>query len=110
MHDALRVHDDFDAVVRQPKEKVRLDDLERFVRQCRAVDGDLLSHPPRGMAKRVLDGRAFELVRRPLPKRTARRGDDDTTHLDTRPARDALQDRAMLTVDRNQLPAASPRG
>jgi hypothetical protein len=46
---ALRMDDDLDAVVRQAEEIVRFDDLERLVRQRRAVDRDLPPHAPRGV-------------------------------------------------------------
>ena len=91
------------------EQKVRLDHLERLVRQRRAVDGDLASHLPGGMPQRVVERRGLELLRRPLPKRAARRRDDHAPHLDARPAGDALENRAVLAVDGNDLAAAALR-
>ena len=54
-----------------PNRKVRLDHLERLVRQRRAVDGDLAAHAPRRMPQRVLDRRARETAQRASPE-TAR--------------------------------------
>ena len=66
VHDALRMHDDLDAVVRQAEQEVRLDDLERLVGERRAVDGDLASHAPGRMPQRVLERRVLELLGGPL--------------------------------------------
>ena len=43
------------AIVRQAEEEVRLDHLERLVRERRAVDGDLAAHAPGRVLQRVGD-------------------------------------------------------
>ena len=108
VHDALRMHDDLDPIVRQPEQKVCLDHLERLVGERRAVDGDLSSHPPGRMLQRVGERRAA----RAAPAVHWRNGPPDAvridaSHLDARAAGDALQDRAVLAVDRHDLAAAA---
>src|SRR4051812_34012179 len=91
VNDALRVNDHLDAIVRNSKEKVSLDHLERLVRQCRAVDRDLSSHAPGRMVKRILERRLSETLGGPLSKRTARRGDDHAADIDALTASNALE-------------------
>ena len=74
-------------VVRHAEQEVRLDHLERLVRQRGAVDGDLASHLPRGMSQRVGERRALQLLSAPVAERTSRRGEDESPHLRARPAR-----------------------
>src|SRR3954470_14234334 len=91
VHYALRVHDDVDVFIWDAKEVVSLDYLERFIRQRRAVDGDLATHLPRRMTQRVVDGRGAQLQRGPLSKRTAGRSDDQSADVLDVAAGDALQ-------------------
>ena len=58
------------------------------------------------MPQRVLERRALELFGGPFAERAARSGDDHAANVDARTAGDALQDRAVLAVDRNDLSAA----
>src|SRR5829696_2234686 len=106
MDDALRMHDDVDSVVWKAEEKMCFDHLQRLVRQRRAVDGDLATHAPGWMSKRILDGRILELVFAPSPERTARRSENDSPHICRGTTRDALQNRAVLAVHGNYLATA----
>ena len=54
VHDRRGLQHDLDAVVRDRKEEVRLDQLEALVRERRRVDGDLRPHAPRRMRERLL--------------------------------------------------------
>ena len=52
--DRRRMDDDFDPVVRQSEEEVRLDHLEALVRERRRVDRDLRAHAPGRVSERIL--------------------------------------------------------
>ena len=101
---------DVDAIVRNAEQKVRLDHLERLVRQRRAVHGDLAPHLPGRMLQGVVQRRAGKTLARPRAEGSARGGEHETTHFAGRASADALENRAMLAVDRNELTAAVLRG
>src|SRR5262245_26771798 len=107
MHDALGMDNDLDSVVRQPKQEVSLDDLERLVRKRRAIDGNLSPHLPGWMSQRVGNGRPGDVIRVPLAKRPARRGKNYASDFDSRTTAHALQNRAVLTVHGHDLTAAA---
>src|SRR4029077_4787275 len=90
----------------QPEQEMRLDYLERLVHEAGGVNGDLLPHFPGRVAERLFHGRARYALRIPGAERTARRREDESRQLSRAPPGDALQDRAVLRVDRNDLPAA----
>src|SRR5688572_28301340 len=79
------------------------DDLERFVGECGTVDGDLSTHPPRGVPQRILNGRVSEALSAPIAKRSTRCSEDDPFHLRARMTGNALENRAVLAVDGNDL-------
>src|SRR5229473_1477281 len=98
-----------DRLVGQAEEKMRLDDLERLVHQRRRIDGDLLPHLPGGMAQRLVHRGVGHAGGRRGAERATRRREDQARHLGRLPARDALQCRAVLGVDRHHLAAALAR-
>src|ERR1041385_9258162 len=103
VHDTLWVHDDFDAIVWQTEQEMRLDHLERLVRERRAVDGDFSAHAPGGMPQGVVHGRVAERVGRPLTKGSTRRGNDQPSDVRRRAAGQTLQYGTVLAVDGNDL-------
>src|ERR1700737_2523367 len=105
MHDALRMDHDLDTIVRQPEQKVRLDYLERLVRQSRAVYRDLAPHSPGWMPEGILDGGGSETLATPVSEWSARGGENHASHLGGWMPGDALQDRAVLAVAGDTSPA-----
>ena len=75
MNGALRLHDHLDAVVRHAEQVMRLYDLEAFVHKRRRVDGNLGTHVPGGMRKRLLGSHARQLVTRLSSEGAAARRD-----------------------------------
>src|SRR5262245_64215547 len=98
MDDALGVHDHIEPVVRETKEKMRLDDLERLVDEGGAVDRDLGSHAPRRVLQCLVYRGRRDAIGLPGSKRAPRRGEDETTGCRAR-AGQALEDRAVLGGD-----------
>src|SRR5207237_7741003 len=96
---ALWMDNYVDALVGKPEQEMSFDYLERLVGECRAIDGDLASHSPRRMTKRVIYSRGGESLGAPVPERSAGRGEHDTPNLRCRMSGDALEDRAVLAVD-----------
>ena len=102
--DRLRVDHDVDAVEREVEEQVRLDHLQPLVDQGRGVDRDDRAHVPGRVRERLL-GRDVRRGRRgcgrgtgpPLAVRTSRRTSS------ARPAAQALGQRGVLGVDRDDL-------
>ena len=107
MDDRRRMHDDLDPVVRDREQEVRLDHLEPLVRKRRRVDRDLGSHRPGRVGKRLLGRDVGELVALAAAERPAARRQDDALR---RTELGALEERRMLTVDRDQEPAATLAG
>src|SRR2546423_9903048 len=106
MDNALRMHHHVNAIIRQIEEKVRLDYFERLVGERRAVDGDLATHLPRWMSQRVFDGGLCELLFAPATERPTRRSQHNSSHLRCGVTCDALQNRAVLAIYRNDLAAS----
>jgi hypothetical protein len=115
MDHALRMHDDLDALERRAEEPVRLDHLEALVHHRGRVDRDLAAHHPVGMRARLLGRHAREALERRGAERPARGGEQDAAHaraleLARAPAGEAarqrLEDRRVLAVDRQQRRAA----
>src|SRR5688572_11029225 len=103
MDDALRVNNDFDAVVGQIEQNVRLDYLERFVRERSAVDRVLPPHAPGRVPQSIRDTHPGETLRAPPAKRSTRSGENNAPHFTARMPGDALKDRRVLAVDRYEL-------
>jgi hypothetical protein len=89
---------------------MRLDHFERFVRKSRAVDRNLSTHSPRRMPQRIVECCRFDSVGWPITERTARRGQHKPADFSFRPSGNALQDRAVLAVDWNDVTATSLAG
>ena len=104
--DRLRVHDDLDGVVGDPEQVMRLDHLEALVHQRGRVDRDLLPHAPGRVGERLGRGHVGELVAAAAAKRAARGGDDDPGHRTRSGALEALRERRVLAVDRQEPPPA----
>src|SRR5207237_2430894 len=84
---ALWMDNYVDALVGKPEQEMSFDYLERLVGECRAIDGDLASHSPRRMTKRVIYSRGGESLGDTVAERSAGRGSPHTTHLRTRNTR-----------------------
>src|SRR6185295_10626931 len=110
VNDALWMDHHVDPIVRKSEQKMGLDDFERLVGERCAVDGDLASHSPRRVSQRVLDRRRRQPLDTPVAKRTARSSQHNTPNLRGRMTGDALQDRAVLTVDGNHFAGAGIAG
>ena len=110
VYDRLRVHDHLDRLVGQAEQEVGLDHLERLVDEGRRIHGDLSAHLPGRVAQRLFHGRLRHALGRPGPEWPARRREDQPSHFGRAPARDALQDGAVLGVDRDDLTSAVARG
>src|SRR5256714_9196498 len=95
-----------DTLVGETEKKMRLDHLERFIDQRRAVDADLATHAPGGMSERVFNGGVRQPVRAPVAKWAAGSSENHATNLRRWMSGDALQDCAMLAVDRYQFAGA----
>src|SRR5260221_1023296 len=109
MHDALRMHDDVDALVRNAEEIVGLDHLQGLVGKRGAVHGDLRSHLPCGMPQRLLRCRIRDAVGTPVTKWTARRRQHDPADLPHGTRADRLKNRPVLAIDRYDLGATACR-
>ena len=75
--DALRVDHHLQRVVRQAEQMVRLDDLQRLVRQRGAVHRDLLPHAPGRVVERVGHGGDGEPLGPPFAEGAARAGENE---------------------------------
>ena len=98
--DALWMHDDLDLLEGQVEEPVRLEDLQPLVHQRRGVEGDLRPHAPGGVVERLLDRDGAHLLQRLRAEWPARRGDEQPPHFLDALAAQALPDRAMLAIHR----------
>ena len=106
MDDRLRVHDHVDPVIFDIEEFVRLDDLEPLVHERRRVDGDLGAHRPGRVGECLLDGHLGQLLAGPTAERATRcREHHPVDGAPTVVTTQALVDRTMLAVDRQQFGA-----
>ena len=106
MNDALRMDDDRDALGGKIEQPARLDYFEPLVHQGRGIDRDLVAHPPGGMVERLGDGYRREAIGRQAQKRAARRGQNDALERGAAASFQALENRVMLAIDRQQAYAA----
>src|SRR5436853_6140236 len=107
VHDRRGLQHGLDAVVRDRKEEVRLDQLEDLVRERRRVDGDLGPHAPRRMLERLLWGHRRQLVACAAAERTAGAGEHERVDLFRLATLETLEERRMLAVDRQDATAAA---
>ena len=103
--DGGRVDDDVDLLVRHAEEEVRLDQLEPFVRERGGVHGDLTAHPPGRMPERLLRRHVGELLPRAAAERPAGRGQDERVELLRAAPLEALEERRVLAVHRQEEPS-----
>ena len=102
--------DRVDLTQRQTVEAHGLDDLKAFVHQGRGVDGDLRTHCPVRVLERVGLRLSRKLLQAQAVERPARAGQNETLDLAAvAAALQALEDRAVLAVDGDDLRAAALR-
>ena len=102
--------DRVDLTQRQTVEAHGLDDLKAFVHQGRGVDGDLRTHCPVRVLERVGLRLSRKLLQAQAVERPARAGQNEALDLTAvAAALQALEDRAVLAVDGDDLRAAALR-
>ena len=106
VHDRRRLDDDLDLLIRDAEHEMRFDQLESFVRERGGVHCDLRAHTPSRMCESLLRAHIRELVTLAAAERAAGARQDEARDLVGRPAFEALVDRRMLAVDRQDPPAA----
>ena len=109
VHDRLRVDDDVDPVEADAEQQVRLDDLEPLVDQRRGVRRDQRAHRPGRVGERLLGADVGERGAVAAAERPAGGGEDQPAHLLGPPAAQALGERGVLGVDRDDLVRAGQR-
>ncbi|MNX84668.1 hypothetical protein D3C86_1164780 [compost metagenome] len=104
MDHALRVDHHLDALGRHREQPARLDGLEALVHHRRGVDRDLAAHAPGGMRAGLVGRDAVQRLQRAVQERPARGGEHQPLHARAagRRARQALEDRVVLAVQRQQ--------
>ena len=112
MHDALRMHQHLDLRRRSSEQPVGLDHLERLVHHGRGVDRDLATHHPVRVAAGLLRRHVGHRFRRAVAERATGCGEQDAAHarrtqVAREIARQALEDRVVLAVDRHQRRAVT---
>ena len=95
------------SLVRDAEQVVRLDQLEPLVRERRRVDRDLRPHAPGRMRERLLGRDVLELVARAAAERPAGAGEHERVDLLAARALEALEERRVLAVDREDPSAAA---
>src|SRR6266566_8984382 len=85
------------------------DDFERLVDERGGIDRDLLAHRPGRMFERFGHRRARDPLGAPGAERAARRGENEPRELGRPAPRHALQDGAVLGIDRDDFAAALTR-
>ena len=98
VHDALRMHHDFNILGRDAIEPVRLDHFKALVHIGCRVDSDFRAHGPVGVLQRLRGGHAAELFLRERAERTARSREQDFAN-GACLADNTLQNGGMLAVD-----------
>ena len=98
--DALRVDQDLDAGGVDVKEPAGLDDLQPLVDQGRGVDRDLGAHGPGGVLEGVFGPDVLQFLRGPSAEGAARCREPDLRDPVARLSVEALENGAVLTVDR----------
>ena len=109
MDDALGVQDRLALVGPQAEQPLRLDQFQSLVGQRGRVDRDLGPHRPVRMLERVLGRHASQRRQRELAKRPAGGRQDNAAHRRGRVTLQALEDRVVFAVDRQQPDAVGAR-
>ena len=104
------MHDDSNLVALEAEETARLDHLEPFVHHRRGIDRVLRSHSPRRMRERGRDVGPLHRFRGRLPKTDRPTPSARSRRRSALLADQALKDRAMLAVDRQEPRSAASRG
>ncbi len=102
VHQRLRMDDDVDVVIGHSEEQMRLNQLEALVHQGCRVDRDERPHVPGGVRQRLLRAHLAQLGAGAAPKRPAAGGEDELANLRGPAAAQALGQRRMLGVHRNE--------
>src|SRR5581483_9370449 len=108
MDNALRLHHHLYLLIGYAKEPVGLNHLQALIHQGRRIDSDLWSHTPGGMSESLLDRYRAKLVQRRAAERTAGGGDNQAAHVANLLAAQALPERAVLAIDRQDRDASAP--
>ena len=98
--------DDGDPLERHVEEQMRLDDLQPLVDQGRRVRRHHPPHREVGVGEGLLRGDVVQVGARHTAERPAARGQDEPPYFARTSPTQALSDRAVLTVDRDQLPGS----
>ncbi len=106
VHDGRRLDHDLDPLVRQVEQEVCLDDLEPLVGERRRVDGDLRAHAPGRVSERIVGCYVLELRSVAAAERSARGGEHDGVDRLRGTALQALEERRVLAVDRQEPPSS----
>ena len=104
------MNDDLDLIGAHTEQPVRLDDFEALVHQSGGIDRDLAPHAPCRMHQRILRRDARQLGRRTSAERSSRRGQDEPSDLRPGAPVQALVDRVVLAVDRQNGDATAAGG
>ncbi len=109
MDDRLRVDQYLDPVEPDREEMGRLDQFQPLVHHRRAVDADLRAHRPVGMRHGLRRRDGAHILITQGAERPAARGQDDAGDIAQAAAGQALENRIMLAVHRQQRRARSGR-
>ena len=105
MDNALRMHNDFYLIRRQPKQPHCFYILKSFVHQRRGIDSNFCPHRPIWMAQSVSQRNVFKLRSAFPTERTARSGQNDFGKVGAAASLKRLKNCAMFAVDRQQANA-----
>lgn len=113
MDHTLRVHHHLDLTGPGIEQPAGLDQLQALVHHACRVDGNLAAHRPVRVGTGLLGADIHELGHRRFTKRPAGGGQQDAAYAYLGQAagvitRQALEDRVVLTVDRQQYSATAP--
>ena len=103
MYQTLRLYHDADFFHRHTEQKTCLDHLQTFVYQCRGVDRDFRSHAPVRVLQCILRAHIFQFFPLFAAERPAGSSDPKLVDFSVLPALQALEQRAVLAVNRENL-------
>src|ERR1700757_3653124 len=99
---ALRMTHDGDLFGLEVKQPMSLDYLKSLIHQGGRIYGDLIAHPPGRMLQGICNGNPREALGWPLAKGSARGSENHSFDTAVCTAMQALKDRVVLAVDREQ--------
>ena len=97
------MHSDFDSIDVDVEKQVCFDQLETLVDQSCRICGDNFSHYPGWVGKRLLRRYQSQLLAGVSAKRPTRSRQDQFAHLARLTGEQALRERRVFTIDRNNL-------